>query len=243
MSTHEDPVRDRTVLVTGAGRGIGAALVEELLRRGARRVHAGTRGRLVHPDPRVSALRLDVTDHAEVRAAARALDTLDVLVNNAGVSLPGELGDEELLARHLAVNLLGPLAVTEAFLPQLTRSRGRVVNVLSVAALASVPVLPAYSISKAAAFSLTQSQRTLLALRGITVHAVLAGPVDTDMTRDLDVPKATAASVARALLDGVAAGEEEVFPDPFSRSLAPGWADGPVKQLERANAAMLGARR
>jgi short-subunit dehydrogenase len=93
--------------------------------------------------------------------------------------------------------------VTQAFVPSLTRSRGAIVNILSLSALASVPVLPAYSMSKAAAFSLTQSLRALLAGRGISVHAVLAGPVDTDMSRDPDIPKASPASVARAILDGV----------------------------------------
>jgi NAD(P)-dependent dehydrogenase (short-subunit alcohol dehydrogenase family) len=148
-----------------------------------------------------------------------------------------------VLERHLAVNLFGPHAITQAFLPQLTQSRGAVVNVLSVAALASLPMIPAYSISKAAAFSLTQSLRALLASRGVRVHAVLTGPVDTEMSRDLDVPKAAPASVARAIFDGVAGGAEEIFPDPMSASLAPSWAAGAVKALERDNAAMLRAGR
>ena len=114
---------------------------------------------------------------------------------------------------------------------------------LSLGALASLPMMPAYSISKAAAFSLTQSLRAMLAPRGIRVHAVLTGPVDTDMTRGLEVPKATPDSVARAIFDGVAAGEEEIFPDPMSASFAPGWAAGAVKMLERGNAALLGAGR
>ena len=83
----------------------------------------------------------------------------------------------------------------------------------------------------------------LLASRGVRVHAVLAGPVDTEMSRDLDVPKAAPASVAQAIFDGVAGGEEEIFPDPLSASLAPGWSAGAVKALERGNAALLGASR
>ena len=145
-----------------------------------------------------------------------------------------------MIERHLAVNLFGPYSVTHAFLPPLTRFRGAVVNVLSVAALASLPITPAYSISKAAAFSLTQSLRALLAGRGVRVHAVLAGPVDTDMTREFDIPKADPASVARAIFDGVEAGEEEIFPDPLSASLAPSWHNGTVKALERENAALIG---
>jgi NAD(P)-dependent dehydrogenase (short-subunit alcohol dehydrogenase family) len=237
----ENTIANKTVLVTGANRGIGRALVEEALRRGAKRVYAGMREPLEHPDGRVTTLPLDVTDAAQIRAAAERVETLDILVNNAGVATFDDLGDRAVLERHLAVNLLGPHAITLAFLPHLTRSRGAVVNVLSVAALASLPVMPAYSISKAAAFSLTQSLRALLAPRGVRVHAVLTGPVDTDMTRDLSVPKAAPASVAQAIFDGVAGGAEEIFPDPVSAALAPSWATGAVKTLERDNAALLGA--
>jgi NAD(P)-dependent dehydrogenase (short-subunit alcohol dehydrogenase family) len=243
MSTPENTIANRTVLVTGANRGIGRALVEEALRRGAKRVYAGSRRPLAHPDGRVTTLMLDVTDDAQIQVAAERVDPLDVLVNNAGLAAFDDLADRTVLERHLAVNLFGPYAVTQAFLPQLTRSRGVVVNVLSVAALASLPVVPAYSISKAAAFSLTQSLRALLASRGVRVHAVLPGPVDTEMSRDLDVPKAAPASVAQAIFDGVADGEEEIFPDPLSASLAPGWPVGAVKALERENTALLGASR
>lgn len=243
MSTTENTIANKTVLVTGANRGIGRALVDEALRRGATRVYAGTRQPLTHPDGRVTPLSLDVTDGAQIQAAAERVDALDVLVNNAGLAVYDDLDDHAVLQQHLAVNLFGTHAVTQAFLPQLTRSHGAVVNVLSVAALASLPVIPAYSISKAAAFSLTQSLRALLASRGVRVHAVLAGPVDTEMSRDLDVPKAAPASVAQAIFDGVAGGEEEIFPDPLSASLAPGWSAGAVKALERGNAALLGASR
>jgi short-subunit dehydrogenase len=107
--------------------------------------------------------------------------------------------------------------VTQAFLPLLTRSKGTIVNNVSLMALAALPLTPAYSASKAAAFSLTQSLRALLARRGVRVHAVLTGPVDTDMTRGLDIPKASPESVARAILGGVEAGEEDIFPIPCPR--------------------------
>ena len=101
--------------------------------------------------------------------------------------------------------------------------------------------MPAYSISKAAAFSLSQSLRALLAGRGVSVHAVLTGPVDTDMTRGLDIPKASPESVARAIFDGVENGEEDIFPDPMSESMAESWRSGTAKALERQNAALLQA--
>jgi NAD(P)-dependent dehydrogenase (short-subunit alcohol dehydrogenase family) len=105
-----------------------------------------------------------------------------------------------------------------------------------------LPLTPAYSASKAAAFSLTQSLRALLAGQGVRVHAVLTGPVDTDMTRSLDIPKASPASVARAIFDGVENGEEDIFPDPMSALLADGWRDGVAKALERQNAALAQAQ-
>lgn len=147
-------IADKTALVTGANRGIGQALVEEALRRGA-------------------------------------------------------------------VNLFGTYGVTQAFLPLLTGSRGAIVNNLSLNAFAPLPVLPAYSISKAAAFSLSQSLRALLAGRGVRVHAVLTGPVDTDMTRGLDIPKASPESVARAIFDGVENGEEDLRPAERRRAHTP----------------------
>ena len=104
-----------------------------------------------------------------------------------------------------------------------------------------MPVLPAYSISKAAALSLTQSLRALLAGQGVSVHAVMPGPIDTDMVRDLDIPKAPPDEVAEAALDGVEQGEEEIFPDPMSQMLADGWRAGVTKELERQNAALVQA--
>jgi NAD(P)-dependent dehydrogenase (short-subunit alcohol dehydrogenase family) len=234
-------IADRAVLVTGANRGIGKALVEEALSRGAKRVYAGTRQPMAHPDRRVTPLTLDVTNAAQIVAAVENVESLDILINNAGLALYDDLSDLAVLEQHLAVNLFGTYGVTQAFLPKLVRSRGAIVNVLSVAALASLPVIPAYSISKAAAFSLSQSLRALLAGRGVNVHAVLAGPVDTEMSRDLDVPKASAASVARAILDGLERGEDEIFPDAMSGSMAESWRRGAVKALERENAMLVAA--
>ncbi|MEW9554937.1 SDR family NAD(P)-dependent oxidoreductase [Nonomuraea sp. NPDC050783] len=234
-------IADRAVLVTGANRGIGRALVEEALRRGAKRVYAGTRRPLAHPDERVTPLILDVTDAAQTQAAVEKVSSLDVLINNAGLSFFDDLSDRAALEQHLAVNLFGTYGVIQAFLPLLTRSQGAIVNVGSLAAWAAVPVLPAYSISKAAVFSLSQSLRPLLAAQGVRVHTVMPGPVDTDMTRDLDIPKFSPQSVARAIFDGVEKEEEDIFPDAVSESMAEGWRNGAVKALERQNAALVEA--
>jgi NAD(P)-dependent dehydrogenase (short-subunit alcohol dehydrogenase family) len=234
-------IADKTVLVTGANRGIGQALVTEALARGAKRVYAGTRQPLAHPDERVTPLTLDVTDAAQVQAAAGQVGSLDVLINNAGIALYDDLSDRAVLEQHLAVNLFGTYSVIQAFLPWLTASGGAIVNNVSTMAIAPFPITPAYAISKAAAFNLTQSLRALLAGRGVRVHAVLTGPTDTDMTRGFDIPKASPQSVARAIFDGVENGEEDIFPDPMSQSIADSWYNGAAKALERQNAALLEA--
>jgi NAD(P)-dependent dehydrogenase (short-subunit alcohol dehydrogenase family) len=234
-------IADKTVLVTGANRGIGQALVTEALRRGAKRVYAGTRQPLAHPDGRVTPLTLDVTSPAQIQAAVQSVESLDLLINNAGIALYDDLSDRAVLEQHLAVNFFGSYDVTQAFLPLLTRSRGAIVNNTSAMALAPFPFTPAYAISKAAAFNLTQSLRALLAGRGVRVHAVLTGPTDTDMTRGFDIPKASPDSVARAIFDGLQDGEEDIFPDPMSAAIADSWRSGAVKAMERENAAFVAA--
>jgi len=230
-------ITNKSLLITGANRGIGRALVEEALRRGAKRVYAGTRGALQHPDKCVTPLTLDVTNASQIRHAVDEVGTLDVLINNAGIVIYDDLSSLEVLEKHLAVNFLGLLKVTNAFLPLLKRSKGAIVNNLSLAGLAPLPIIPSYSISKAAAFNITQSLRALLAGQGVTVHAVVLGPADTNMNRGFNIPKASTESAAVGIFDGLEKGEEEIFPDPMSQSIAEGWRAGVSKALERQFAA------
>ena len=232
-------IENKTILITGANRGIGLALVNEALRRGAKRVYAGTRGALQNADKRVTSLMLDVTSASQIEQAVDKVEALDVLINNAGIGLADDLSNPDLIERHLAVNLFGSFNVTRAFLPLLRRSRGAVVNVLSVAGIGALPIIPAYSISKAAAASMTQSLRGLLAGQGVTVHAVFPGPIDTDMARGFDVPKASPEAAARGIFDGLEKGEDDIFPDPDSQSIAEAWRTGATKALERQYAAFV----
>jgi NAD(P)-dependent dehydrogenase (short-subunit alcohol dehydrogenase family) len=230
-------IANKTVLITGANRGIGRALVDEALRRGAKSVYAGMRVPVQHPDKRVVPLKLDVTSAAEIQRATSQVDTLDVLINNAGIALYDDLSDPKVVEQHLAINLFGTLNVTHAFLPLLKRSKGAIVNNVSMMSLAPFPITPAYAISKAAAFNMTQSLRALLAGRGVKVHAVLTGPTDTDMTRGFEIPKASPESVAQGIFDGVEKGDEDIFPDPASQGIAEGWRLGVVKAMEHQFAA------
>ena len=226
-------IENKTILITGANRGIGRALAAEALRRGAKKVYAGTRSTLQVTDERETPVTLDVTNTSQIQQAVEKIGTLDVLINNAGIAIYDDLSNFEVIEKHLAVNFVGLLRVTYAFLPALKRSQGAIVNNLSMVGMAALPVIPSYSISKAAAFNMTQSLRALLAGEGVTVHAVVLGPVDTDMNRGFDIPKASPESAAQGIFDGLERGEDDIFPDPASQSIAADWRTGAAKALER----------
>jgi NAD(P)-dependent dehydrogenase (short-subunit alcohol dehydrogenase family) len=220
-----------TALVTGANRGLGRALVLELERRGARRVYAASRAGEAVPGSSAVPLVLDVTRREQLEAAVQRAPDVCVLINNAGLLASyGVLGSEASAVRQdFEINFHGVLETTRAFLPVLERNGPAVIsNVLSVAALAAMPAIGGYSASKAAAWSLTQSLRGELAPRGIQVQAVFPGPIDTDMIRSFQLPKTSAADVARAVVDGLLAGTLDVFPDPMSAEVGVLWQRDPA---------------
>lgn len=232
---------ETVALVTGANRGLGRALVEELLARGATRVYAAARDEtsVVATDDRVVPITLDVTDRGQITAAAERATDVTLLINNAGVArFADPIGaDAALLRLELETNYLGVWAMIEAFVPALERNGGGVATVLSLLSLASMPALAGYSASKAAAHSLTQAIRPRLAARGIAVHGIYPGAVDTDMATDLEMPKTAPRQVAAGILDGIAAGVEDIYPDPMSAQMSQLWSGDP-KALERAFAGM-----
>jgi NAD(P)-dependent dehydrogenase (short-subunit alcohol dehydrogenase family) len=184
---------------------------------------------------------LDITNPAQIQAAVGVVETLDILINNAGIMLPDAPFDPAVLERHLAVNLYGSNAMTQAFLPALISSRGAVINLVSCVALAPLPMFTSYSASKAAAFSLTKTLRAAHARQGVRIHAVLAGPVDTDMTREFPISKASPEATAQAIFDAVEKGDEDIFPDPSTAPLVEAWAAGADKILERQFAQLVPA--
>ena len=238
-------IKNSVALVTGANRGIGRAFVEALLERGAGRIYAAARDldsldAIVRLDPkRIRALKLDVTNAADARAAAAQAKDLTLLINNAAVLSLGRLSDipVDAVRGDMETNFFGLLNVITAFVPVLERNEGSVVNILTLLSLASMPGVAAYNASKAAGWSLTQSFRADLAKRGIRVHGVFPGAVDTEMARSFEIPKPPAIDVARATLDGVDADEEDIYPDPMSQEVYAAWrADH--KAVERQFAAM-----
>jgi NAD(P)-dependent dehydrogenase (short-subunit alcohol dehydrogenase family) len=245
-------IEGRVALVTGANRGIGLALVEALLERGARKIYGGARkpealAELAGRSQGVVApLRLDITDESQVQQAAKEADDVDLLINNAGIVGHVFAGFEDPIwldaaRREYETNVLGSLRVSQAFAPVLARQGGgTLVNVSSVAGLVGMSGLLTYSTTKAALHSLTQSTREALQGQGTWVVGVYPGPVETDMSRDITLPKATASSVAHAILDGLEQGVEDIYPDPLAREFGSAYAVNP-KSLEGRMAAASGA--
>ena len=221
-------IQGSVALVTGANRGIGKALVAALLAAGARKVYAAARDvSSIARDQRVIPLKLDVTKPAEIEAAMTAAKDITLLINNAGVldwGGPLEVSDAQL-ERNFAANFFAPLNLARAFAPVIeANGGGALVNLLTIVALASMPALAGYNASKAASWSMTQSLRASLAAKKISVHAVFPGPVDTDMATDIPLAKTSPAEVARAIIEGVEAGRQDIFPDPMSASVYAAWA-------------------
>jgi short-subunit dehydrogenase len=190
---------------------------------------------------RVSPLQLDVTNAEDVAGTVSAVNDLQLLINNAGVVHGQDLTAGEIVQQarnEMEVNYFAPLNLLQQLAPTLKRNGGgTVVNVSSVGGLTNFPLYPTYSASKAAIHSLTQGARMLLAAQGTYVAGVYPGPVDTDMTRAIEMDKATPQDVANAILDGLEAGQEDIFPDPFAKQFGEQYQSSP-KASERQFAAM-----
>jgi NAD(P)-dependent dehydrogenase (short-subunit alcohol dehydrogenase family) len=241
-------IEGSVALVTGANRGIGKAIVEALLERGAKKVYAGTRkvealkdlvtrygGRLVR-------LPLDVTDAVQVGELSTKASDATLVINNAGVAavaIGAQITDPAILSgarAEIDVNYFGTLYVTQALAPVLARNGGgTIVNIGSVASLTSFPILASYSASKAALRSLTQATRAHLGAQGTKVIGVYPGPVDTDMAADIPLEKASPESVANRILDGVEQGVEEVYPDPMAVDIGRQYESNPVELARRVS--------
>jgi NAD(P)-dependent dehydrogenase (short-subunit alcohol dehydrogenase family) len=230
-------ITEQTVVVTGAGRGLGRQLVDTLLERGATKVYAAARNPAdVRIDGRIVPVRFDLLDRDSIAAAARTASDATVLINNASTAaFAGPLeADRDAVRAEMAVNYDGTFDAIRAFVPVFeANGGGAIVNVLSLLSLASTPPMTGYSASKAAAHSLTQALRPVLAARGITVHGVYPAGIDTDMLAGIDAPKTPADVVAAGVLDGLAAEQEDIFPDPNARAMSRTWWSDP-KSFERA---------
>jgi NAD(P)-dependent dehydrogenase (short-subunit alcohol dehydrogenase family) len=215
-------IQGSVAVVTGANRGLGRHLAEELVRRGAAKVYAAARNPEQITSTGVVPLQLDTNDPLSVAAAATAAADATVLVNNAGnyntaTLLDGSMDDIRAL---LETHYFGTLSVTRAFAPILTANApGAILNVASVLSWLHPASAGAYCAAKAALWAQTDSVRDELASRSVTVTALHVGYMDTDMVSDVDAPKNDPALIAAAGLDGVATGAYEVLADDLTRQV------------------------
>lgn len=232
----------KTALVSGANRGIGKAIVIELLNQGAERIYAGARSleslnelKAAYGD-KIIPIQLDVTDDLSIKKASESINNLDVLVNNAGVfSVGGVLADSALdsMKTNLEVNVWGVLKLSNAVLPLLKESKeSAIVNISSVAGLGNMPMAGTYSVSKAAVHSITQGMRAELNEHSTLVMGVYPGPIDTDMAAGLEMDKDTPQNVAKAIVNGLKEGAEDVYPDIMSVEVGAFYAQNP-KGIEK----------
>ncbi|MFI6966507.1 SDR family oxidoreductase [Streptomyces sp. NPDC050255] len=213
-------LKNAVAVVTGANRGLGRHLATLLVERGAKVYGAARRPETVDV-PGVIPLRLDVTDEASIREAARVASDATLLINNAGVSTGATLvgGDLDEVRREMETNFFGPLIATRAFAPVIEgNGGGAVLNVLSALSWFHPSGLGSYAASKAAAWALSDATREELAPRGITVSALHVGYMDTDMAAGVPADqKVAAADVAAQALYGIETGLPEILADETSR--------------------------
>ncbi|WP_275002535.1 SDR family oxidoreductase [Promicromonospora iranensis] len=215
-------INNSVALVTGANRGLGRAIAQRLLERGARKVYAAARRPETVDLAGVEALALDITDPASVRAAAQAAPDVSLLVNNAGIQTGTALvtGSFDLVRHELETNVLGHLSMIQSFAPALaTNGGGAIVNILSAMSWFGVNGANTYHLTKAAAWAMTNGVRLELAEQGTLVTGVHLGLADTDMSAGWTVDKLAPSDLADAVLDGVEAGSAEVLADQWSRDI------------------------
>ncbi|MFJ9047290.1 SDR family oxidoreductase [Streptomyces sp. NPDC102347] len=224
-------IKGARVLVTGGQRGLGKAFAAALLEAGAATAYVTARRPVPEADPRLVPLALEVTDEASVARLVEQIPDVDIVVNNAGATIPGRLlgNDTDQVAHLFDINVLGPLRIAQAFAPVLARrGGGALVNVHSVLSWAAGT--GAYGVSKAALWSLTNSLRSELAAQGTQVVGVHLGYTDTDMVRALDVPKNDPRDVADQVVQALLKGESEVLADEVTRHFKAALS-GPVEGL------------
>jgi NAD(P)-dependent dehydrogenase (short-subunit alcohol dehydrogenase family) len=224
-------LHNATVLITGANRGIGLAFAREALARGARKVYAGARKPASVTLAGVEAIALDVTDPAQVAAAAQRAGDVTLVINNAGIARFGGFlaeGSIDAAREQLETNFFGPLRVSQAFAPVLAANGGgALLNVLSVASWISSPMLAVYGASKSAVWSLTNGLRHELRAQGTQVLGLHMGFVETDLTQGIEMPKSTPEDIVRRAFDALEAGAEEVLGDEITRQVKGGLSADP----------------
>ncbi|QDU35478.1 putative oxidoreductase [Poriferisphaera corsica] len=221
---------NKTILITGSNRGLGRALLNQLLKRNVNKIYACARNlntldNITHP--KVHKLQLDITNPDHIQAAAQTAPDTNILINNAGIAAyenPLTTNNLDLIHRDFNTNLFSTLNMMRAFTPILQQNTpAAIINIVSIAAFVNFPFLGGYAASKAALFSLTQGIRIQLANTDIAVHTVNPGPIDTDMTQNIDMQKTSPTDAANAILSALIADQPDIFPDPTSQHMFNQW--------------------
>ena len=228
-------MENKTILITGANGGLGTAFVKAVLRQNPKKIYCAARDtssleKLKALSSVIEAVELDITNKASIDSLASKIETLDILVNNAGVNSNNRLFEESF--SDIEVNLKGTVNLTQALFEKLKASKGKAVNITTVLALANLPLMANYCISKAALHSFTQALRAEFALFEGEVYEVLPGPIETRMTEGFPMPKTKPEDIANAVIEAMAKKEFEIYPDPFSQMIKQRLENEPEKVIE-----------
>jgi len=231
-------LKDKVILITGANRGIGKSLVKASLKKGASKVYATSRDLSRMPnfgDDRVVLLELDITNNNQISKVAEMTKDTQILINNAGVLSRGNIleGKMSLIKQDMNTNYYGTVNMMRSFAPILEKNTpAKIVNIVSIVAYSSLPAIAGYSASKTALFSATQSARIELAKKGITVHAINPGAIDTDMNKGSDWDMPAPDGIAKIILNKVEEGELDIVPDEMGQGMFNAWKESPLKLAE-----------
>lgn len=227
--------KNKVMLITGANRGIGKSLVKTALAAGAAKIYATSRSINNLPDfmdKRVIPIKLDITDTNQIREVVTETADIQILINNAGVLSQGTIleGDLMEISNDMNVNYFGTLNMMKAFAPILIKnSPSRIINIVSIVAYSPLPSIAEYSASKAALLSATHSARTELSKKGVLVHSVNPGAIDTDMNKGSDWNMPHPDEIANIIFEKVADNQLDIIPDEMGQGMHNAWQEDPLK--------------
>ncbi|NQX96607.1 MAG: SDR family oxidoreductase [Flavobacteriales bacterium] len=233
-----EQLKGKVVLITGANRGIGKSLVKAALEKGASKIYATCRDLSKMPsfeDDRVIPLELDITNVNQIMNLIEQVSDTQILINNAGILNAGSILEGEIsgMENDMKVNYYGTINMMRAFTPILEKNKpARMINIVSIVAYSPLPTIAGYSASKSALFSATHAVRIELAKKGITVHTVNPGAIDTDMNAGSDMDMPAPDGIAKVILNEVEAGNLNIVPDPMGQGMFNAWKESPLKLAE-----------
>ncbi len=235
-------LKNKIALVTGANGGLGVAIVKEFLENNIGKIYCGVRDTqkakfLEELSNKIVLIELDLSNHTMLETNMKKIENIDLLINNAGVNSGKRVFDDE--NSDFTINVQGTLKVTQLLSNKINKD-GAIINITSILALCNLPIMGLYCASKSALHSLTQAIRAELSSKSIQVLEVLPGPIDTKMTLDESMPKASPKDIVVEIIKGLQTNQEEVYPDDFSRSIKEG-LEKDSKGLEKQFSQSVGA--